>query len=270
MIFLIDLFIVTLRSDPAEIVISDNNCADIEEQQESDLSNYQKIEQGQQVFIPILNFHHIKAAPAGLSNTDQSYYIEPAEFEQILQDLIDNDYQAVFVSEIVELLEQGYQPPDNWIALTFDDGNINFYTNAFPLLQKYNLKSSQYIMTGAGGENYMSHEQVKEVYDSGLVEIGSHTVFHPYLTRESADVQTKELTKSKYVLEELLGTEINVLSYPFGLYDQDIKDLAQEIGYKAGLTYDQEAWHDPGDLMQLNRISVWPGMDVVSYLQKLK
>ncbi|MBD3360163.1 MAG: polysaccharide deacetylase family protein [Candidatus Buchananbacteria bacterium] len=273
-IVLIDFFVVSLRSssgDFKEEVLQADQSQSINSPENSIITkDLEQIKPGEKVFIPILNFHHIDKVPANVSKTTASYYIEPNDFEMIMQNLIAYNYQTVFLSEVIDLLEQGIKPPDNWLVLTFDDGNINYYTNAWPILQKYNLKSSIYIMTGVGGENYLSDEQIKELSESSLVEVGSHTIYHPKLTQISKPERLKELEISKDELEELLNTDITILSYPFGLYNQEIKDLAKAVGYKAGLTFDQDAWQDPQDLFELKRISVWPQMNVVKFLEKLK
>ncbi len=264
-VILADLFVVSLRSAPGEY--KGDFLEENKKQQKIDLV---EIKADEKVFVPILNFHHIDQAPATASKITQSYYIEPANFEQIIQEIINNNYEPVFVSEIVDYLSQGVLPKNNIIAITFDDGNENFYTNAWPILQKYKVKSSVYIMTGVGGPNYLSKEQVVELDKSGLVEIGSHTVWHPKLTQVPADERLYELEKSRDDLKELLARETEVICYPFGLYNEEIKALAKAVGYKAGLTFDQDAWQDPEDLFELKRLSVYPDLDVIKFLDKLK
>ena len=280
---LIDLFISSLKSSPAEDqpeIIKENSSflsrifnneeAPVEEPEvKKPEFTLEKFDPEEKVFVPILNFHHISSAPAGVSKTTASYYIEPAEFEEILKSLIEAGYQAVFVSQMVDWLEQGVLPQEKIIALTFDDGNINFYTNAWPILRARKLKSNIYIMSGVGGKNYLNEAQIIEVVKDGYVELGSHTVWHPKLTQIPKTERLYELEKSKDDLEELIPWQVTVLSYPYGLFNQDIKDLAKAVGYKAALTYDQEAWQDPMDLFELKRISVFPGMNVVKFLDKL-
>jgi len=266
LIFMIGLLILNLNHENT-VEAGEKKLA--EEQSQSRIEMID-ISEKETVFIPILNFHHIKAAPAGVDSITASYYIEPQEFEEILQSIIENDYEPVFVSEIVSYLLQKKLPKNKIIALTFDDGNANYYTQAWPILEKYQVKSNQYIMSGVKSENYMTHDQIKELAGTGLVEIGSHTVYHPYLTKEEGQLVIEELTKSQQVLKDLTGQSVGVLSYPFGLYDDRIKKLTAQNGYNAGLTYDQDGWQDPEDLYQLNRISVFPGMNVVKYLEKLE
>jgi peptidoglycan/xylan/chitin deacetylase (PgdA/CDA1 family) len=270
-LILIDLFVISLKSAPADSFIGEwlNNGQSDQIQNEFSEINYQKITD-QNIFVPILNFHHIDEAPTGVSSITKTYYIEPAYFENIIIDLISADYEFVFVSEIIDYIKQGQLPAKQILAITFDDGNKNFYTNAWPILQQYKVKSSVYVMTGVGGDNYLNDQEIVELADSGLVEIGSHTIWHPKLTQISADERLKELEISKDDLDTLLDKEINVIAYPFGLYNDDIKSLAQAVGYEAGLTFDQDAWQKVDDLMELKRISVYPNLNVIKFLNKLK
>ncbi len=268
-IILIDILVMKFKSSAGDFWESWT-----EDKQEENAENQtvltNDIMDDQKVFIPILNFHHIGTAPANLSKIDQSYYLEPDKFEAMLNDLISHDYRPVFLSEIVKYLEEKKMPEEKIMAITFDDGNENFHTNAWPILQKYKVKSNVYVMTGVSGPNYLSPEQIVELDKSGLVEIGSHTVWHPKLTQVTKSERLFELEQSKDYLEDLLNNDITILCYPFGLYNEEVKALAKAVGYKAGLTFDQDAWQNPDDLMELKRISVYPGLDVIKFLEKLK
>jgi peptidoglycan/xylan/chitin deacetylase (PgdA/CDA1 family) len=268
-IILIDVLVMKFKSSAGDFWDSWT-----EDKQEEKADNQSilttDIAAGQKVFIPILNFHHIDEAPANLSKIAKSYYLEPDKFEAILSDLIKNDYQPIFLSEIVKYLQDKKLPQEKIMAITFDDGNLDFYTQAWPILQKLKIKSNLYVMTGVRGKDWIAPEQIIELDKSGLVEIGSHTVWHPYLTRVAKSEQLFELEQSKDQLKDLLNKEITVLCYPFGLYNEDVKALAKAVGYQAGLTFDQDAWQNSDDLMELKRISVYPGLDVIKFLDKLK
>jgi peptidoglycan/xylan/chitin deacetylase (PgdA/CDA1 family) len=84
-----------------------------------------------------------------------------------------------------------------------------------------------------------------------------------------ATEQRRELKDSKDYLENLLGKKIEIICYPFGLYNDQVKQIAKEVGYKAALTFDQDAWQNPDDLFALTRISVYPELDALKFLDKL-
>jgi peptidoglycan/xylan/chitin deacetylase (PgdA/CDA1 family) len=118
-----------------------------------------------------------------------------------------------------------------------------------------------YIMTGVKGQSWLTADQILELDATGLVEFGSHTVWHPKLTKASAEEINYELTKSKEYLEKLLNKKVTVMAYPFGLYNEAIKNQTKDAGYLAGLTFDQDAWQNPSDLFSLG---------IVKFLEKLQ
>ena len=133
----------------------------------------------------------------------------------------------------------------NCVCLTFDDAYADFYYFIFPLLKKYNLKAllavpSKYILDDCDEQqdirigfehndlfkNYQkgtfcTFEELKEMYESGLIQIGSHSHSHVNLTAQNVDVE-KELKLSKEILEQKLGMEISSFVFPFGKYNQEI------------------------------------------------
>jgi peptidoglycan/xylan/chitin deacetylase (PgdA/CDA1 family) len=264
-IILADHLYINLKSQPADF-----NWQTPQLESKEVTADLVDIEDGKPVFLPILNFHHIGTAPAKASAVTKSFYIEPARFEDIIKELINDGYEGIFASEAVDYLQQKKMPQGKIVVLTFDDGNEDFYTNAWPILQKYNLKSSMYLMTGVRGKDWLSVDQILELNDTGLVEFGSHTVWHSKLTKISPEELNKELIDSKEYLEKLLNHKIDILCYPFGLYNDEVKELAQTAGYRAGLTFDQDAWQNPDDLLALTRISVYPELNVIKFLEKLK
>jgi peptidoglycan/xylan/chitin deacetylase (PgdA/CDA1 family) len=89
-----------------------------------------------------------------------------------------------------------------------------------------------------------------------LVEIGSHTVFHRQLPGLTKDQQSKELQDSKLLLEDLLEKKIELICYPSGAYNKQVEELAKQLGYKYGLTYNQRPLRDTADVFAIDRVSV--------------
>lgn len=126
---------------------------------------------------------------------------------------------------------------DNPVVLTFDDGYKDFYTNAFPILKKYKFKSTIFIITDKVGQNgYMTWEDLSELSESGLVEIGSHSISHPDLSKTSESLQKEQLLKSKSEIETNLGIEVVSFCYPSGKYNETTLRLLPITGYKYAVT----------------------------------
>lgn len=109
------------------------------------------------------------------------------------------------------------------VSLTFDDGWTSTYQNGLPLLKKYNLKSTQYIISGyIGAPMYMNKTQIRQFKRQGS-EIGSHTVSHPDLTTLSATDLTHELKDSQATLQSIFGKgEATSVASPYGTYNDNV------------------------------------------------
>ena len=122
--------------------------------------------------------------------------------------------------------------PAKTIALTFDDGYIDFYYNAYPILRRYNLNATVFVITGfVGKPAYLTWGQIKEMQGSGLIHFGAHTVHHYQLTALSDDSLRYELTESKKVLEEETGVPVNFMAYPYGVSDTRVIAMTRQAGY---------------------------------------
>lgn len=179
--------------------------------------------------VPILCYHGVLDNPWGI----EYLFVKVAEFEAQMRYLSEQGYTTLHVSEIANANQ--YQKP---IIITFDDGYKDVYTNAFPILQKYNLKANVYMISGwINGDVYMTTEMTQEMSKSPLIEIGSHTVSHQQLAQLSDSEIDYELRESKKALEEMLGMAIDVIAYPVGSYDSRVLNLVKNY-YKYALSTD--------------------------------
>ncbi|MBD3311533.1 MAG: polysaccharide deacetylase family protein [Candidatus Magasanikbacteria bacterium] len=205
-----------------------------------------------QFVLPVLLFHHIGNPSSDVNENNKIWYVSEDKFEDILEYIKKIGYNDLFTEEAVEYINRGVLP-EKAIIISFDDGAKDFYDKAWPILRKYKIKSSVYLMTGVKGDNWLSKDQIKELSDSGLVEFGSHTRYHEYLTRVDMQTARAELGDSKKYLDDLLDKEIKIISYPFGLYNQDIIEMAKGLGYRAGLTIKSGSWQSKENLFEIRR-----------------
>ncbi len=117
--------------------------------------------------------------------------------------------------------------------------------------------------------NKMSAKQLIEVQQSGLIEIGAHTVNHPALGNLSEDTQLKEIKESKRQLENLLQIPINSFAYPHGHYNELTKSLVEEAAFTIACTTEESAFDDHNDLLALPRIWV-RGWDKDQFASEIK
>lgn len=189
----------------------------------------------QEIWVPVLVYHHIGIPPGSYSSADKSLFIAPEWFEKHLQYLKDNGFETIRFSDVVAYFEMGMPLPLKPVIISFDDGNGNVYRNAFPLLKKYNMKGTLFLPSGfLDHGSHMTTDQVKEMMAAGM-EIGSHTLTHPYLSKSSR--AKSEIFDSKRILEEKLGTTITAFAYPFGDYNERIEGIVKDAGYKIARSF---------------------------------
>lgn len=209
-----------------------------------------------ELFLPILNFHHIGEAPRNSTLESRTWYVSIESFISYLDSIESEGFETIFLRELLQATEGELELPEKPIVITFDDAHIDVYENAWPILKERGFKFTINVMTGVRGEHYFNADIIKELDESGLVEFGSHTHYHEYLTRVDISDATIELEKSKEYLENLLDKEINIIAYPFGLYNDEIVKAAEDLGYRTGLTIDWGNVQDIEDAMRLKRYNI--------------
>ena len=118
------------------------------------------------------------------------------------------------------------------VALSFDDGHVSDYDIVLPLLQAHDATATFFITSNfVGREGYLSWAQVKRLHEAGM-EIGSHSLSHPYSTTISQEELMIEMQQSKFQIEQKIGAEVRSFAYPYGDYSQRTHQTAIAAGYK--------------------------------------
>lgn len=180
-----------------------------------------------------LMYHHI-----GILNDphDEQYpfTITPGMFEKQLLFLKQHGYTPASEHDIVHAYQTGHTHVTKPVLLTFDDGHADNYTTLFPLLQKYQVPVLIFLITSRmGTPGYLTWQQVQEMHQSGLVSFGSHTCTHRRLRSLSDEEIWQEITQSKQILEEKLGTPVVSFCYPYGSggFDKQVRPQVFKAGY---------------------------------------
>lgn len=182
--------------------------------------------------VPVLNYHQIN------DRDENALTVHTDQFEAQMKYLADNGYHTITPSEMIEAWDNGKELPDKPIIITFDDGYADNYRHAFPILKKYNLKGTIFLISDYIGTypNYLTWAQAAEMQDSGLINFESHTLSHEQLDTTSPEETWNQLYNSKMALEWHLNKEINFLAYPCGSYDEELQRKVKEAGYKGAFT----------------------------------
>lgn len=132
---------------------------------------------------------------------------------------------------------------EGMISLTFDDSWLSQYTNALPILQNAGLKGTFYLTTQPIQETwdgFMTSNQVKDIANKGH-EIAGHTVTHADLATINRTKINNEIKNSKTYLQSLTGASVISLAYPYGSYNNTVKNLTKNAGYTSARGVDYES-----------------------------
>jgi peptidoglycan/xylan/chitin deacetylase (PgdA/CDA1 family) len=188
----------------------------------------------------ILVYHSIDHDPLN------PFSVSPLAFEAQVRRLAEA-YHPISLDELVSHIREGTELPANAVAITLDDGLRDNYRFAYPILNKYGVPATIYVVVdklkleagtdsasdGGESERYLLWPQVKEMSENGI-SIGSHTLTHPWLTEVPLEQARHEIAASKTKLEQFLDKPVRHFAYPGGRlcdYNQEIKEAVIESGY---------------------------------------
>lgn len=229
------------------------------------------VKQDKPVKLPILMYHAIHVMdPSEAANS--GLIVDPETFESHLKALKEAGYYTLSPAEAYKALTENVLPENKKVVwLTFDDSLKDFYTQAYPILQKYQMKATNNVITGfvqAGREDILTLDEIKEMKKNGM-SFEDHTVNHPDLSVSSADTQNSELQDSKEYLDRNLSQTTTTVAYPSGRYSETTLQLAEKLGYKMGLTTNNGLASLSDGLLSLNRVRVNPTTTAQSLLDEI-
>jgi peptidoglycan/xylan/chitin deacetylase (PgdA/CDA1 family) len=245
--------------------------------------------------IAVLMYHHISAQGDGAA------IISEQAFENQIKTIHEAGYTAVSFNQLIDYVERGINLPEKSVVITFDDGYLSNYEIAYPILKKYNLNATIFVIGSFVGMDtykgtdykitpHFNYKQAEEMIASGLISIQSHTydmhqssLYEATFARQNVlkldnedenDYIRKfsiDFGRSKSEIEENLKTQVNVFAYPNGLSTTLNQVLLKQMGVKCTLTTN-EAVNTivkglPQSLFGLNRYNI---SDKVSAEQLLK
>ena len=186
--------------------------------------------------IPIFLYHHIVKEESEI----QYDYMQTTEktFEEQIRGLENLGYHFISYQDLIDYNNGQKKLYKKSCVLTFDDGCKDIYTNAYPILRKYNIPFTMFVVTNAvGADGCASWEELKEMQDSGLALIASHSTNHTEFNKLSVEETLENVDSSYKALEENLGEQkTKIFTYPYGLYSQEQLEPLKEEGYVINLT----------------------------------
>lgn len=183
--------------------------------------------------VPILVYHRFDPDAEGPPSA-RPYTVTPEEFRAHMAIVAELGYAPITVGDLLDAFNGVATLPERPVILTFDDGRAGQYAYALPVLREHGFVGVIYPFTNAiDRPGYLTQAQLEEFLAAGF-EIGSHTRYHPYLTKESDEDLRDELTVSAQALKDRFGIEVRSIAWPFGLVDDRVIAAATAAGYEAG------------------------------------
>ncbi len=210
------------------------------------------------VNVPILLYHRFGPTVA------DGMTIKTSVFEEHLRYLKDNGYKVIPLRQLVNWYQKkGPAPAPKSVVIVEDDAHKSVYTDMLPLAKKYNVPVTVFIYPSAisNAKYAMTWDQLRELKKTGLFDFQSHTYWHPNFKKDRKKMRpdefdksvTMQLTKSRAKIEKELGVGVDLLAWPFGIYDDDLLRRAGAAGYSGTFTIERRHATANESLMKLPR-----------------
>jgi len=208
---------------------------------------------------PILMYHSVdpEAKPAN------KLAVTPSSFRRQMSFLKRHNYNIVKLTELAALIKEGKRIPPGTVAITFDDGYKDNFSQAFGILKELNIPATIFVIVNeVGRPDRLSWQEIREMASSGLVSIGSHALGpEPLINIKSESELKRQIFYSKRILEEKLGKPVAVFSYAGGFFNDKIKNLVIEAGYKLAVTTNPGKRFPNNDIFALKRLRISASSD---------
>ena len=177
--------------------------------------------------IPILLYHDFVTTVPNSDPDNFNYINTPESFEENLKTLLENNYTIISMKELADANNGKAKLPNKPIVITFDDGYYSNYEYIYPIIKKYNVKVSIFIITDKIGQEidgirYLGWNECLEMQNSSLVEIFSHSKRHVFYDKLPVRQIRDDVEESYNQIEKHLGKQdLKVFAYPYGAYTKE-------------------------------------------------
>lgn len=214
--------------------------------------------------IPVLMYHSIS------NKKGNEIQLSKDLFEAQLKFLKDNNYTTLSLDELYDFIIFNKPIPKKSVMITFDDGYVDNYSNAYPLLKKYNFRASIFVITDNVDKyaHTINSSQIKEMSINGI-DIMSHTEKHEDLSTLTYNRQLYTLTISKQFLEKVTNKKSDYIAYPYGRWNKDTLKAVKDSGYNMAFST-SGTWTDKSDgIYKLDRVYISSNFDLREFERRL-
>ena len=209
--------------------------------------------------IPVLLYHHVSEDDSDMPELN----VMPVEFDRQMRMLRQSGFETVLLDDLLAYMRgERVKLPEKPIVITFDDGYTDNYTNAFPILKKYDYKAAIFMVgINFDRKNRLSSQQIREMAGSTFT-VGAHSMTHPDLTALAERSLEAEVKGSKQKAERVTHKEAKYFAYPGGFYTLASVEAVEAAGYQGAFTV-LSGLNKPGkdNVYLLRRIPVFASTD---------
>jgi peptidoglycan/xylan/chitin deacetylase (PgdA/CDA1 family) len=195
--------------------------------------------------VRILVYHKIAARNRLISKIHDDLFVTPAAFEKQIRYLHRNNYAFISIDQLIAYIYEKVKLPRKSVIISFDDGYADSYTEAFPILQRYQGCAVIFLIEQFIGKDirwneqdnsFLTLEQIAELHSEG-VDFGGHTASHPSLRKQfSITTLQSEIIDAKSALEKKTNLPLVSFCYPYGSYTEQAKAYVKKAGYRCAFT----------------------------------
>lgn len=187
-----------------------------------------------QLHVPVLYYHHIGCPPTG--STEPQYWTCPDQFRAQLSYLAAQGWTAATADQLADWYSSRVCPPSKTFVVTLDDGDLDAYTTAAPILEDLKMRGTFYIIAGRDGtQGTMTNAQVADLAARGHA-IGNHTLDHPNLRKLDATELQHQIEGAQVVLQQVLGHRPHTFAYPYGRFNDAAVQAVAQSGFDLAFT----------------------------------
>lgn len=212
--------------------------------------------------VVTLMYHNVQ------KNPDNVTFISPNQLEEQIQALLHNNYHFISMDQYMNFMLHGGSVPPNAVLMTFDDGYESFYTEVYPIMQKYHIPATNFVIVStidnrkSVGRAKLTWEQMREMKRNGM-SFFSHTYnshvytvvneqgsLRPMLSKpaylqklhrketraEFTAKVKKDLKRAEERLKQMLGNTYSVVAFPYGAYNKDVLEVCKQLGIHVTFT----------------------------------
>jgi peptidoglycan/xylan/chitin deacetylase (PgdA/CDA1 family) len=229
--------------------------------------------------MPILMYHQVTPRPMPAF---RKYAVTPRMFAAQMHWLALNGYVSITLDRLLAHRSGRGALPKRPVIITFDDGFQDCLEHAVPILQTHGFTAIFYLVAGLMGKTsewliaergvsfpLMDWTAARQLAAAGF-QCGAHTLSHPRLADLGATACQVELCESRWLLEDRLGQEVRHLAYPFGSYDEQVRTLAIEAGYRSACSVRIGLSTPDDDLLALHRVPVIGQDSLLDFVCRLR